>query len=112
MKSHLITATVLLLCAGCVEDTVSGTGANSSGGTASGTLRERSDGSYALGVTVGDGAFCSAIYSSPEPNGSEIRPLSCTGGQSGNATVLYDAAGNPKSASYGGLEIGSGTVRF
>ncbi len=112
MKSSLIATAVLLLCAGCMEDTMSGTGANSTGGTASGTIRERSDGNYALGVTVAGGAFCSAVYSDPEPGGSEIRPLACTGGQSGNATVLYDDGGKPRSATYGGLEIGSGTVRF
>jgi hypothetical protein len=65
-----------------------------------------------LGVTVGGGAFSSAVYSDPEPGGSEIRPLSCTGEQSGNAPLLYDDRGKPKSATYGGLEIGSGTVRF
>ena len=112
MKSYMIALPVVLLCAGCMEDTMSGTGANSTGGTASGTIRERSDGTYALGVTIGGGAFCSAIYRDPEPGGSEIRPLACTNGQSGNATVLYDAAGVPRSATYGGLEIGSGTVMF
>ena len=112
MKSHLIAASALLLLAGCMEDTMSGTGASSSGGTASGTIRERSDGNYALGVTVGGGAFCSAIYRNPRPGGSEVRPLTCTGGQGGNATVLYDENGEPRSATYGGLNIGSGTVWF
>lgn len=112
MKSNLIAGSVILLLAGCVEGTMSGTGANSSGGTSSGTIRERSDGAYALGVTVDDGAFCSAVFRDPRPGGSELRPLACTGGQAGNATVLYDENGEPRSATYGGLEIGSGTVRF
>lgn len=111
MKIHLVATSMVLLCAGCSENAMSGTGANSSGGTASGTIRERSDGNYALLVTV-DGGVCSAVYSDPRPDGSELRPLSCTGGQGGNATVLYDGAGVPRSATYGGMEIGSGTVRF
>ena len=110
-KRSVIAISALLLASACSEHSSSGVGPNSSGGTSSGFIRGRSDGSYALGVTV-DGAFCSAVYTNARPGGSELSPLSCTGGQSGNATVLYDGVGAPRSATYGGLEIGSGTVTF
>lgn len=87
---------------------MSGTGADSSGRTVSGTIRAHSDGAYALGVTVDGGAFFSAVYRNAWPGGSEVRPPTCTG----DATVLYDDHGEPGSATYGGLEIGAGTVRF
>ncbi len=111
VKRSALTIPLFLFATACSEHSSSGVGPNSSGGTASGFIRERADGSYTLAITA-DGAFCSAIYTDAESNGSELRALSCTGGQGGNATLLYDGDGAPKSATYGGLEIGSGTVRF
>jgi hypothetical protein len=103
---------VALLLGGCDSGGTSvGTGANSSGGTSSGTIRLRDDGNYALGVTTTAG-FCSAIYRAPRPNGTELQPLACTSGARGNATVRYGSDGTPVSATYGGLQIGSGTITF
>jgi hypothetical protein len=113
MKPIMILALpVPLLLGGCVsEGTSTGTGANSSGGTASGTIRLRDDDNYALGVSTTNG-FCSAVYRAPRPNGTELQPLACTSGAGGNATVRYGSDGTPVSATYGGLEIGSGTITF
>jgi hypothetical protein len=111
MNFKLAILPVVALCTGCMENTMSGTGANSSGGTASGTISQRSDGNYALVVTV-DGGVCSAVYSDPTPRGTELQPLVCSRGQGGNATVMYDSNGEPRSATYGGIDIGSGTVIF
>lgn len=113
MKAIMILALpAALLLGGCVsEGTTSGVGANSSGGMASGTIRLRDDGNYALGMTTTNG-FCSAIYREPRPNGTELQPLVCTSGATGNATVRYGSDGKPVSATYGGLEIGSGTITF
>jgi hypothetical protein len=113
MKSLMILAIpAALLLGGCVSGSTSvGTGANSSGGTASGSIRLRDDGDYALGVSTTNG-FCSAVYRAPRPNGTEIQPLACTSGAGGNATVRYGSDGTPVSATYGGLGIGSGTITF
>ncbi|PZX13651.1 hypothetical protein LX81_03202 [Palleronia aestuarii] len=113
MKPIMILALpAVLLFGGCVsEGTSTGIGANSSGGTTSGTIRLRDDGAYALGVSTTNG-YCSAVYRAPRPNGSELRPLACTTGAGGNATVRYGSDGTPVSATYGGLEIGSGTITF
>lgn len=113
MKPIMILALpVALLLGGCVtEGTTTGTGANSTGGTASGTIRLRDDDNYALGVSTTNG-FCSAVYRAPRPNGTELQPLVCTSGAGGNATVRYSSDATPVSATYGGLEIGSGTITF
>lgn len=103
---------VALLLGGCESDGTSvGTGANSTGGTTSGTIRLRDDGNYALGVST-TGGFCSAVYRAPRPNGTELQRLACTSGAGGNATVRYGSDGTPVSATYGGLQIGSGTITF
>ncbi|GAA4219962.1 hypothetical protein GGQ68_000685 [Sagittula marina] len=103
---------VALLLGGCdTAGTSVGTGANSTGGTSSGTIRLRDDGNYALGVTTAAG-FCSAVYRAPSPNGTELQPLVCTSGAGGNATVRYGSDGTPASATYGGVDIGSGTITF
>ncbi|WP_416897122.1 MAG: hypothetical protein ACMVY4_16700 [Minwuia sp.] len=111
VKLFILAALAVLLLANCSGNSMSGTGPNSTGGTSSGTIKARSDGSYALIVTVKDGV-CSAIYSNPKPGGSELRPLACSKGQTGNATVRYDDAGVPATATYGGFSIGSGTITF
>lgn len=113
MKPIMILALpVAMLLGGCVsEGTSTGVGANSSGGTASGTIRLRDDGNYALGVSTTNG-FCSAVYRMPQPNAAELQPLVCTSGAGGNATVRYGSDGTPVSATYGGVDIGSGTITF
>lgn len=111
MKRYLILLPILGLCAGCVENSASGTGMNSSGNYTSGTITKRGDGAYALMQPV-KGGYCTAVFRNPRPNGRELRPLVCSGGMRGNATLVYTAAGTPKLATYGGVGIGSGTIRF
>lgn len=106
---------VILVVAGCTTSESGFRGAgfttNTSGGSASGTISQRGDGAYALALSI-DGSACTAVYDSPVPGGSELSPLTCSRGQGGNATVVYDDDGRPASATFGGVEIGSGTITF
>ena len=111
MNRYLIALPILALCAGCIGNSATGTGINSSGTLASGTITERSDGAYALTLPV-RGGFCTAVFRNPTPGGKELRPLVCSSGKSGNATVVYATDGTPKRAVYGGIDIGSGTIDF
>lgn len=111
MKKPLLVLPLLLFAAGCMDNSTYGTGINSSGGAAGGTITQRNDGKYALVMNVG-GGVCSAVYSNPKPDGTELRPLVCSNGKGGNATVIYDKYGNPARGTYGGVGIGSGTITF
>ncbi|TMV45495.1 hypothetical protein FGG78_41180, partial [Thioclava sp. BHET1] len=102
MKRYLILLPLLGLCAGCMENSVRGTGVNSSGAYASGTISKRSDGSYALMQPV-KGGYCTAVFHNAKPYGRELRPLTCSGGKRGNATIVYTADGTPDRATYGGV---------
>lgn len=112
MKKSLLVLPILALAAGCVETEGNyGTGTNTSGGTASASINPRSDGTYTLVLNAG-GSACTAVYDDPAPGGKELRPLNCSGGNSGNATVTYDDSGTPDRVTFGGVGIGSGTITF
>ena len=58
------------------------------------------------------GQTCTATYDAVVPDGTELSPVTCTGGGSGNATVAYGSDGTPVRATFGGIGIGSGTLVF
>ena len=109
--SKIAALTVLTLLAGCIEGSESATTANSSGGMSTGTVVPRSDGGYNVLFTA-QGNNCSATYNDVVPGGTELSPVTCSGGGSGNATLVYGADGKPEKLTFGGLGIGSGTLVF
>ncbi|MDK3075287.1 hypothetical protein QO034_19580 [Sedimentitalea sp. JM2-8] len=112
MKTSLLVLPILALAAGCVEtDGSIASGSNTSGGSATASINPRSGGGYTLVLST-QGNTCTAIYENPAPGGTELRPLNCSGDGSGNATVSYDTAGAPVRVTFGGVGIGSGTIRF
>ncbi|WP_138468593.1 hypothetical protein [Poseidonocella sp. HB161398] len=112
MKTSLLILPIAALASGCLETEGSyGTGRNSSGGTASASVNDRSGGGFTLVLSAG-GSTCTGIFDDPAPGGKELSPLNCSGGNSGNATVLYDGNGRPERVVFGGVGIGSGSIEF
>lgn len=112
MRISLLALPILALVAGCIESGGSvATGANTSGGAATASINPHSEGGYGLLLTTA-GNTCSAIYSNPLANGTELKSLNCSGGGSGNATLSYGSDGAPEKVTFGGLGIGSGTITF
>jgi len=103
MKKSLLVLRVLALGSGRMDSNGNlGTGLKGSGGVASGSINERSDGSHSLVLNV-TGGVCTGVYDNPKPGGTELGPLICSGGKGGNATVSYDKSGTPARATYSGV---------
>jgi hypothetical protein len=111
VRRLLIALPLLTLVPGCIEGTESTTAFNSSGGTSSGTVIPRRSGGYTLSFTA-EGNNCTAVFDTVRPGGTQLSPVNCTGGGSGNATMVYAADGSPDRVTFGGLGIGSGTLVF
>lgn len=111
MRRYLIALPFLALLPGCLEGTESTTAFNSSGGTSTGTVIPRSGGGYTLSFTA-PGNNCTAVFDEVVPGGTELSPVTCSGGGSGNATMVYASDGTPDRVTFGGIGIGSGTLVF
>ena len=118
MIRPMMTASLLLLCAACVEtgglDTLkTGSGMATAGDDdARGSIGRAGSGDYIFALRRED-ASCTAVFEGPETAGrSDLSDLRCTDGGRGTATVVYGSDLTPNQVVWAVNGSGGGNVRF
>lgn len=98
---------------GLTAPTASAVGQDNGGDTVSVALRPRDDGSQTLTVSGGLDYSCTGILDeAPSARGSELTTITCTDGNNGTATVVYNASAEPSQAVFSRPGENVASLRF